>query len=71
VTKKQYPGRLRATGLAGEPQSMYHSNAYAQAVPEASVAVCVCLPLGRLICNETEVSQWPSAPNRLILSWRL
>lgn len=50
---------------------MYHSNAYAQAVPEASVAVCVCLPLGRLICNETEVSQWPTAPNRLILSWRL
>jgi hypothetical protein len=71
VTKKQYPTRLRATALAGEPQSMYHSNAYAQAVPKASVAVCVCLPLGRLICNETEVSQWPKAPNRLILSWRL
>jgi hypothetical protein len=39
VTKKQYPSRLRVTALAGEAQSMYHSNAYAQAVPLACVLV--------------------------------
>jgi hypothetical protein len=53
VTKKQYLGRLRVTALAGEAQSMYHSKAYAQAVPSASVLVCVASALGRLICNET------------------
>src|SRR5262245_51846887 len=37
VTKKQYLDRLRVTALAGEAQSMYHSNAYAQAVPLARV----------------------------------
>src|SRR5262245_57116844 len=37
VTKKQYLDRPRVTALAGEAQSMYHSNAYAQAVPLARV----------------------------------
>jgi hypothetical protein len=53
VTKKQYLGPLRVTALAGQAQSMYHSKAYAQAVPSASVLVCVASALGRLICNET------------------
>src|SRR5262245_23224447 len=54
VTKKQYLDRLRVTALAGEAQSMYHSNADAQAVPWPAFLVARCgLPLGRLNYNQT------------------
>jgi histidine phosphotransferase ChpT len=53
VTKKQYPSRLRVTALAGGTQSMYHSNAYAQAVPLAGVVVRPVSHWARLICNKT------------------
>ncbi|HEU0157935.1 MAG TPA: histidine phosphotransferase family protein [Hyphomicrobiaceae bacterium] len=53
VTKKQYPGRRRVTALAGEAQSMYHSNTCAQAVPEGQRPRARFVGPGRLICNET------------------
>jgi histidine phosphotransferase ChpT len=53
VTKKQYPSRLRATALAGEAQSMYHSNTCAQAVPDGQRTRARFVGPGRLICNET------------------
>jgi histidine phosphotransferase ChpT len=52
VTKKQYPSRLRATALAGEAQSMYHSNTCAQAVPDGQRTRTRFVGPGRLICNE-------------------
>jgi hypothetical protein len=49
VTKKQYLSRLRATALAGERQSMYHSNTCAQAVPDGQRTRARFVGPGRLI----------------------